>query len=256
VDSSKSSPTPAPPDGSPSGGARPQVRSGLAHRRNPVLATAGDIAIGVRRLVFRDKLALFLGIATAALAIAFFVLLGSIGPSSRGAQLPISRVIALAEHRQIGTATLLDHDNRVEITLKAPATGTAGTEGKASAATGGAAVTATTPSPAAAPEASLEYWAAYPASGAQTQQLLQSLTHSGATVTVDQQSGKMPRTILVQFLLPILSAPTAAPGVSPRSRSSPGKGARRARAKPKRSRSQTSRARARRWPSCGRFATT
>jgi cell division protease FtsH len=184
--------------------ARPQVRSGLAHRRNPVLATAGDLAIGVRRLVLRDKLALFLGLATAALAITFFVLLGSIGPSSHGAQLPISRVIALAEHKEIGTATLLDHDNRVEITLKTPAAGTAGTEGKTAAATGGAVVTTTTPAPAAAPEASLEYWAAYPASGAQTQQLLQSLTHSGAIVTVDQQSGKTPRTILVQFLLPIL----------------------------------------------------
>jgi cell division protease FtsH len=159
--------------------ARPQVRSGLAQRRNPVLATAGDLAVGVRRLVFRDKLALFLALATAALAITFFVLLGSIGPSSHGAQLPISRVVALAEHKQIATATLLDHDSRVEITLK-PATSTA----------------ATPPT--------LEYWAAYPSSGAQTQQLLQTLTHSGAVVTIDQQSGKAPRAILVQFLLPIL----------------------------------------------------
>ncbi len=49
-----------------------------------MLATAGDIAVGVRRLVFRDKLALFLALATAALAVTFFVLLGSIGPSSHG----------------------------------------------------------------------------------------------------------------------------------------------------------------------------
>jgi cell division protease FtsH len=49
-----------------------------------------------------------------------------------------------------------------------------------------------------------QYWAAYPASGAQTQQLLQTLQRSGTTVTVDQQSGKAPRAILVQFLLPIL----------------------------------------------------
>jgi cell division protease FtsH len=159
-------------------GARPQVRSGLAHRRNPALVTAGEIALAVRRLVFRDKLALFLVLASVGLAVTFFLLLGSIGPSSRGPQIPISRVVELADHKQIATAALLDHDSRVEVVLKAPAA-----------------------SIGAAP---LEYWAAYPGSGAQTQQLLQSLTHSGAVVTVDQQSGKAPRAILVQFLLPIL----------------------------------------------------
>jgi cell division protease FtsH len=151
---------------------RPQVRSGLAQKRNPALATAGAIAIGLRRFIFRDKLALFLALASIALAITFFSLLGSIGPSSHGAQLPISRVLALAEHKQVATATLLDHDDRVEVTLKTPG--------------------------------SLEYWAAYPESGAQTQQLLQTLGRSGAVVSVDQQSGKAPRAILVQFLLPIL----------------------------------------------------
>jgi cell division protease FtsH len=151
---------------------RPRVRSGLAQKRNPALATAGALAIGVRRFFFRDKLALFLALASAAVAITFFVLLGSIGPSSHGAQLPISRVLGLAEHKQVATARLLDHDDRVEVTLKTPG--------------------------------SLEYWAAYPQSGAQTQQLLQTLGHSGAVVSVDQQSGKAPRAILVQFLLPIL----------------------------------------------------
>jgi cell division protease FtsH len=151
---------------------RPPVRSGLAQKRNPALATAGALAIGVRRFFFRDKLALFLALASAAVAITFFVLLGSIGPSSHGAELPISRVLALAEHKQVATARLLDHDDRVEVTLKTPG--------------------------------SLEYWAAYPQSGAQTQQLLQTLGHSGAVVSVDQQSGKAPRAILVQFLLPIL----------------------------------------------------
>jgi cell division protease FtsH len=182
--------------------ARPQVRSGLAHRRNPVLATAGDLAVGVRRLLFRDLMALFLATATVALAVTFFVLLGSIGPSSRGAQLPISRVIALAEHKQIATATLLDHDSRVEVTPKTPAGGAAAVTGAIGTAGGASVVGSATPG--ATPAAALEYWAAYPASGAQTQQLLQSLTHSGAVVSVDQQSGKAPRTILVQFLLPIL----------------------------------------------------
>jgi cell division protease FtsH len=182
---------------------RPQVRSGLAHKRNPVLATAGDIAVGLRRFVFRDKLALFLTVASAALAITFFVLLGSIGPSSHGTELPISRVVSLAEHKQIATATLLDHDNRVEIALKTPtAVGASGTVA------GGTSAKGTTNSTSGlaplTPTARLEYWAAYPISGAQTQGLLQALTRGGVVVTVDQQSGKAPRAILVQFLLPIL----------------------------------------------------
>jgi cell division protease FtsH len=229
-------PVPAPSNGSgPSrarpGAPRPQVRSGLAQKRNPALATAGAFAVGLRRFVFRDKLALFLVLASAALAITFFVLLGSIGPSSHGAELPISRVITLAEHKQLSTATLLDHDDRVEVALKTPGSGgtaeggaaTGGGDGGASAtgstttgaapATGTAAgetttaggTTNSTSSTATLPSsAQLEYWAAYPASGAQTQSLLQSLSRAGVLVTVDQQSGKALRQIVVQFLIPIL----------------------------------------------------
>src|SRR4029077_11416191 len=191
-------------------GQRPQVRSGPAHRRNPVLATAGDLPVGARRLVFRDKLALFLVVASAALAITFFVLLGSIGPSSHGTELPISRIVSLAEHKQIATATLLDHDSRVEVMLKTPAaggkvTGTAsgGTSTTGTTSTSGQ-VNSTSPNAPLAAPAQLEYWAAYPVSGAQTQGLLQTLTRAGVVVNVDQQSGKAPRAILVQFLLPIL----------------------------------------------------
>jgi cell division protease FtsH len=209
VDSPDSTPSPTPPVGPPTGGVRPQVRSGLANRRNPVLATAGDIAVGVRRIVFRDKLALFLALASAALAITFFLLLGSIGPSSHGTELPISRVISLAEHKQIAAATLLDHDSRVEIMLKTPPAGgepTGGASGGTSAAagTGSTGVNSTSKLAPLTSPAKLEYWAAYPVSGAQTQGLLQTLSKAGVAVTVDQQSGKAPRAILVQFLLPIL----------------------------------------------------
>jgi cell division protease FtsH len=209
--------TPPPANGRAPGAAaprppasRPQVRSGLAHKRNPVLATAGDIALGVRKLVFRDKLALFLTVASIALAVAFFVLLGSIGPSSHGTELPISRVISLAEHKQVARATLLDHDDRVEIALKTSTSGSvpAGTASGGTTATGptstsGQVNTTSKNAPLATP-AQLEYWAAYPVSGAQTQALLQTLTRQGVVVNVDQQSGKAPRAILVQFLLPIL----------------------------------------------------
>jgi cell division protease FtsH len=201
----------------PKGG---QVRSGLAHKRNPALVALGDFGTGARRVIFRDKIALFLVVASAGLLITFFSLLGAIGPNTHGSELPISRVLELAVHKQIATATLYDHDNRVEVTLKQPAgasgassgdtttggtttggttTGTATT----STATTGTATTSTATTGTATP-APLEYWAAYPASGVQTQQLLQSLAAAGTVVTVDQQPGKAQRAILVQFLIPIV----------------------------------------------------
>jgi cell division protease FtsH len=194
---SPSSPPPRPP-------ARPAVRSGLANRRNPVLATLGEVAAGTRRLLLKDLMTLFLGVASIALATTFFVLLGSIGPSSQGAQLPISRVLSLAEHKQIATATLLDHDNRVEIATK-PSADTPGVEASGGVAAGsGTAGSGATTGAAVAIQGDAEYWAAYPSSGAQTQQLLQALTRSGAVVEIDQQSGKAPRAVVVQFLIPIL----------------------------------------------------
>jgi cell division protease FtsH len=215
------SPKPAPKagaGGSASGNgyspkATASVRSGLAKRRNPVLATLGDVAQGTRRLLFRDPLALFLLLASIGLAIAFAELLGSIQPSSSGMEVPISTVQTLAGHKEVATAVLLDHDNRVELssttkappllangTLPAPITTTTIVKGKK----GKRAHTVTAVVEPAGAGFSQKLWAAYPASGAQTQQLLRELTVSGASVTVDQQSGKPTRAIIVQFLIPIL----------------------------------------------------
>jgi cell division protease FtsH len=183
-----------------------KVSSGLANRRNPLLIAAADAALVVRKALLSDPIKLFLGVVSVGLAITFFVLLGSIGPSSSGRELPISRVITLADHKQVAAATLLDHDNRVEVRFLPSAAGfsqaeaaQAATAAAAAAGTGAGGVSPVTPI-----EPSHEYWAAYPASGAQTQTLIQALQHSGAAVTVDQQSGKEPRTIIVQFLIPIL----------------------------------------------------
>jgi cell division protease FtsH len=180
----------------PKGG---QVRSGLAHKRNPALVALGDFGTGARRVIFRDKIALFLVLASVGLVVAFFTLLGAIGPSSHGSQLPISRVLSLANHDQIATATLLDHDNRVEVALRMPVSESANSQ--ATAQTGGINVPGRSN---LSGQAALEYWAAYPSSGVQTQQLLQALEHSGAVITIDQQSGKAQREILVQFLIPIV----------------------------------------------------
>jgi cell division protease FtsH len=185
---------PSPGNGAARPGA-PKVRSGLAHRRSPVLAAIGNFASAARRIAFRDPLSLFLLLASIGLAIAFITLLGAIKPSSSGTQVPISTVQNLAKHREIATAVLLDHDSRVELTTTATApTGS----------TGGAGAAEETAATAAGATAVQHLWAAYPASGAQTQQLGRELYDSGAVVSVDQQSGKPTETIVVQFLIPIL----------------------------------------------------
>jgi cell division protease FtsH len=179
-------------NGAGSAPARKAVRSGLAQRRNPVLATLGEIASGARRVAFRDPLSLFLLLASIGLAITFAMLLGAIQPSSSGTQVPISSVQTLAKHREIANALLLDHDSRVELTTTAttPAVSADGTiAATTTEATGGGAQ---------------HLWAAYPASGAQTAQLAADLYAGGAVVSVDQQSGKPTKAIIVQFLIPIL----------------------------------------------------
>jgi cell division protease FtsH len=173
------------------------VRSGLAHRRNPVLAALAGFLSAARRIALRDPLALFLLLASIALAITFASLLGAIKPGSAGRQVPLSTVQKLAKGHDIAVAVLLDHDSRVELTTtsSAPAASPDGALGAGSAAT---------LAQAAAAGGTQQLWAAYPASGAQTQQLARELFLSGATVSVDQQAGKPTKAIVVQFLIPIL----------------------------------------------------
>jgi cell division protease FtsH len=122
------------------------------------------------KLTVSDPLSTFLLVASVALAVTFFLLLGSIAPESPGQGVPLSQVQQLAAQRQLKTATLLDHDSRVVVTTIA----------------------------------NRQLWAAYPSSNAITQPLLRDLDRSGAVVNVKQQSGKGAAQILVQFLIPIL----------------------------------------------------
>ncbi len=169
------------------------VRSGLAHRRNPALVRLIEIAQNIRRIVLRDPLSLFLLLASIGLAIAFALLLGQIKPGSSGRQVPISMVQTLAKSHEIATATLLDHDSRVVV--ETSGTRTVKPKGSKSGGTGEANVTVGSPE---------RLWAAYPSSGAQTAQLANELSTSGASVSIDQQSGKPTKAIVVQFLIPIL----------------------------------------------------
>jgi len=186
-------PDPSPSTNGHSPAAAASVRSGLAHRRNPVLARLAETAQAARRIALRDPLSLFLLLASVGLAIAFAMLLGEIKPGSSGTQVPLSTVQKLAKKHEIAGAILLDHDSRVELTTQTPPAPSSGKH------TGG---TAVSESPFSATPQRL--WAAYPSSGAQTQQLASELDTSGASVTVDQQSGKPTKAIIVQFLIPIL----------------------------------------------------
>jgi cell division protease FtsH len=178
------------------------VRSGLAERRNPALARLGELASGARRIALRDPLSLFLLLASIGLAITFATLLGAIKPSSSGMEVPISTVQSLAKDHAISSAVLLDHDSRVELTSTATAPAISPTGAVLSApAERGAGVTGGVTT---ASEGARNLWAAYPASGAQTEQLAHELYAAGASVTVDQQSGKPTEAIIVQFLIPIL----------------------------------------------------
>jgi cell division protease FtsH len=109
------------------------------------------------------------GIA-AVLFVLFFLMLGSLSPSSPGQQVGLGQVLASAQQRQIATARILDEDARVEVRNRA----------------------------------GQQYWAAYPRSEGATARIIDSMQKSGADLTVDQQSGKPTKRIIVQFLLPIL----------------------------------------------------
>jgi cell division protease FtsH len=185
-------------DGRAAGGAA-TVRSGLAERRNPVLATLGEFVRDTRKTLLRDPLSMFLFVASVGLAIAFFLLLGAIKPRSKGTQVPISTVETLAKQRQISDAVLLDHDSRVVLTTGPAAVIVTGPSHTTTTSSGS--FTVTGPPVLTGIQ---QLWAAYPSSGAQTQALARELYASGATVTVDQQTGKPTEAIIVQFLIPIL----------------------------------------------------
>jgi cell division protease FtsH len=199
-----SSPEPTPPvppvaGGTSSNGSSPAaakaVRSGLAQRRNPVAVKLVEFAQTAKRIALRDPLALFLLIASVVLAVAFATLLGQIKPGSAGRQVALSTVQKAAKQKEIASATLLDHDSRVEI--KTTGTQTV-IKAKGSKKNGGTEAVTT---PVGPPQ---QLWAAYPASGAQTEQIANELSASGAEVRIDQQAGKPTKAIIVQFLIPIL----------------------------------------------------
>jgi cell division protease FtsH len=132
--------------------------------------TVVEVLRTIGRLLRRDLLATFLLAAAIALTITFFSLLGSLSPQAEGQQVSLSNVISLARADRARSAQLLDRDHQVVVTT----------------------------------DTGQRVYADYPSSDTATQDLLLRLHRAGAQVSVDPQSGKPARTIVVQFLLPIL----------------------------------------------------
>ena len=147
---------------------------------NPRLASAkkgrsigesvGNALRPLWKIIRRDPLSTALLIASVVLLVTFFSLLGSLGPEGVGDKVPLSTITHVSGSERIHGAELLDYDHQVVVET----------------------------------EGGLQLYADYPASDAATQQIVGQLTEGGARVSVNPQSGKSERVIVVQFLLPIL----------------------------------------------------
>ena len=151
----------------------PRLTSAQRNQKSParaVLEAVGSVFKVIGKRLVKDPMSTGLLILAIALAVTFFSLLGSLSPAGHGERVPLSQVMTLAQHKQVTQATLLNEDHQVVIrTQNGP-----------------------------------QLFANYPTSDAATLQLLNQLRSGGAPVTVDQQSGKPARQIVVQFLIPIL----------------------------------------------------
>jgi cell division protease FtsH len=143
------------------------------HKRSPAqlaMQRALDTLRAILRTVTRDPLSAFLLASSIALAIAFFVLLGSLRPQAEGQQVALTNITTLANAQRIRSAVLLDHDHQVVVQT----------------------------------DTGLQLYADYPASDAATLEILNVLRKGGAQVSVNPQSSKPTRQIVIQFLIPIL----------------------------------------------------
>src|SRR5688500_17605254 len=137
----------------------------------------GDLVGAVRKMpaflidYFRTQpiVAAFTGLAIVLLT-AFFLLLGTLQPSSPGTEVSLDQILTAAEQRQVQSAVLKDQDHRVELLTR---------RGE-------------------------QVWSPYPESEGQTSRIIDAMTKAGAQLTVDQQDAKPARRVVVQFLMPIL----------------------------------------------------
>ncbi|HEY5707991.1 MAG TPA: ATP-dependent zinc metalloprotease FtsH [Solirubrobacterales bacterium] len=139
-------------------------------RSREAVERVGELLAPVGRFLKRDRLSTFLLAASLALLIAFFSLLGSLESEGTGQKVPLSALTKPGQDHLLRNATLLDYDHQV----------IAETDG------------------------GLVLYADYPASDAATLRVYEALSRDGAKVSIDPQSNKAARVIVVQFLIPIL----------------------------------------------------
>jgi cell division protease FtsH len=149
-------------------------RLASAHQRPSAarrLATGvGGFFGAILRWLGRDFLSTFLLVASIALAITFFSVLGSLEPKGHGQKVPLTQLTDAATNKQLVSADLYDQDHQaVARTL----------DGRT-------------------------LYSDYPASDAATLRLIDKLQAAKVSVNVDLQSAKPTKRIIVQFLLPIM----------------------------------------------------
>jgi cell division protease FtsH len=150
----------------------PRLTATRRNRSGPQLALARmlEISRALLRTLTNDPLSAFLLLASVTLAIAFFTLLGSLSPQGQGQQVALTDITSLATAQRVRSAVLLDHDHQV----------------------------------VAQTDTGLQLYADYPSSDAATLVVFEVLRKGGAQVSVNPQSSKPARQIVVQFLIPIL----------------------------------------------------
>jgi cell division protease FtsH len=109
------------------------------------------------------------------LVVALALALHGLAPSTSGKEVGLDEVKELASEHQIKSATFLDQDDRVVLRTQT---------------TNGA--------------SSRTLWASYPASGGEVSALVAALVNGGASVEVQQQTGKHTLSVLTQFILPLV----------------------------------------------------
>ncbi|MGH2938132.1 MAG: ATP-dependent zinc metalloprotease FtsH [Solirubrobacterales bacterium] len=143
-------------------------------KKSPFLAASrerlGTVFGPIWKFLRKDLLSTVLLVVSIALLVLFFSLLGSLGSEGSGTKVPLSTIVNIGEQGRVKTAELLDYDHQVIVET----------------------------------DAGLKYYADYPSSDAATQQLLARLNKHDAQVSVNPQSGKETRIIVIQFLMPIL----------------------------------------------------
>jgi cell division protease FtsH len=147
--------------------------SGVRGRKSAPLRAAErarELALAALAYLRRDWLSAGLLLASIAIVIVFFSLLGSLGSHASGRETSLTTVLRLADAERLRSATLLDHDHDVEILT----------------------------------DTGVQLYASYPSSDANLTSLVRELQKGGARVTVDPQTSMPMRLIVIQFLLPIM----------------------------------------------------